>query len=173
MELVKASGDPQAGLEEFLSEPGAESFAGGTARVDQLGLSGFLKRLVNISLGEELPDGWIPCTTFWLLDGAKCVVGVSNLRHSLTPSLTVRGGHIGYYVASSKRGRGYGRIILASTLKEARAMGMSRVLLTTDSTNIPSMRVIERNGGVLEDERPDPETGAPYKRYWIALDTIG
>jgi predicted acetyltransferase len=39
-------------------------------------------------------------------------------------------------------------------------------LITTNSDNAPSIRVIETNGGVMEDERID-DTGKPYRRYWI------
>jgi len=119
--------------------------------------------------GEGLPQGWVPGTTFWLLDDAGCVVGTSNLRHSLTPALTKRGGHISYYVKSSERGKGFGTQILALTLKFARQMQIAKTLLTVASDNEPSISVIERNGGKFDDERLDEETGQPYRRYWIDL----
>ena len=56
--------------------------------------------------------------------------------------------------------------ILESLLAEGRAMGIRRFLLTVRSDNVPSIRVIEGNGGVMEDERTD-ETGLPFRRYWI------
>jgi predicted acetyltransferase len=31
------------------------------------------------------------------------------------------------------------------------------------------LRVITANGGMLEDERLDVETGRPFRRYWIDL----
>jgi predicted acetyltransferase len=45
---------------------------------------------------------------------------------------------------------------------------LDRVLLTVRSDNQPSIRVIEFNGGVMEDERKDDE-GVRYRRYWIDL----
>ena len=46
-------------------------------------------------------------------------------------------------------------------------MGIHRFLLTVRSDNQPSIRVIEGNGGALEDERTEHETGLPFRRYWI------
>ena len=44
-----------------------------------------------------------------------------------------------------------------------------RVLLTAYTSNHASIRVIEKNGGVLENVVPHPETGGPHGRYWIDL----
>jgi predicted acetyltransferase len=89
-------------------------------------------------------------------------------RHELNDVLLHHGGHIGYYVRPSARGKRYGTAILDLTLAEGRKRGIERFLLTVDSNNVPSIRVIEGNGGVLEDERLDEETGRMFRRYWIA-----
>ena len=51
MNLIAATLDVPEGLEDFLAEPGADGWAssGGAARVDQLGLNGFLQKLVDMS----------------------------------------------------------------------------------------------------------------------------
>lgn len=54
---------------------------------------------------------------------------------------------------------------------EARQLGLKRVLVTCDDTNIASARTIERNGGQLEDTR-DTELGHT-RRYWIDLYPVG
>ena len=46
----------------------------------------FLRTLEDHSRGIGLPEGFVPNSTFWLVDGDE-VVGVSNLRHALTPKL--------------------------------------------------------------------------------------
>jgi predicted acetyltransferase len=56
---------------------------------------------------------------------------------------------------------------LRSVLPEARILGLERVLVTCDSTNLASARTIENAGGVLEDVR-DTELGL-MRRYWITL----
>lgn len=97
------------------------------------------------------------------------VLGVAKLRHMLTPTLEDIGGHIGYSIRPSERGKGYGTLILALTLERARELGLSRVLLTCDTDNTRSARVIMRNGGVLTSEGYSPLRGARVSRYWIAL----
>ena len=76
------------------------------------------------------------------------------------------GGHIGYVVLPSHRGRGHATEILRQSVERARAGGVDRVLLTCDDTNVASARVIERCGGALEAVVPD-EDGHPMRRYWI------
>lgn len=102
-------------------------------------------------------------------DGTPVALGASLLRHHLTPKLEDIGGHIGYSIRPSERGQGYGTLILAMTLPFARALGLERVLLTCDTDNIRSARVIMSNGGVLTSEGHSPLTGVPISRYWIAL----
>jgi predicted acetyltransferase len=102
-------------------------------------------------------------------DGARVALGVSKLRHYLTPTLEDVGGHIGYAIRPDERGKGYGVKILALTLPHARALGLARVLLTCDAANLRSARVIMRNGGVLTSEGHSPLRGDRVCRFWIAL----
>ena len=44
-----------------------------------------------------------------------------------------------------------------------------RVLCICDADNAASETVILKNGGVLEDERYDPEEAVTVRRYWIDL----
>jgi predicted acetyltransferase len=171
MRLVRASLEPPVGLElllEQLGTAGENGFVGTGQPPKTETLASYLQTLVDMDMGVNLRPGWVPMTTFWLLDLQDEIVGVSRLRHRLTPSLLEDGGHIGYYVRPDYRGLGYGKTILSLTLIEARKLGIERVLLTVDSDNRPSIRVIEHNGGVMEDERVDAE-GDPYRRYWIDL----
>jgi predicted acetyltransferase len=168
--LVQASLDAPAGLAEFLAAARADDWLNHSdlPSLDR-GLGAFLQRHVDLSQGRNLPAGWVPATTFWLLDDNYHVVAMSNLRHQLNDFLRHHGGHIGYYVAPAQRGLGYGTQILALTLPHARSLGIERALLTVDSDNEPSIRVIERNGGVLEDETIDSTTRKLHRRYWIDL----
>ena len=178
LRLVKASLEAPAGLQEFLSAARADEWLNDSDLpflndsdlpfLDQ-GLSRFLQHLVDVAAGRNLPAAWVPATTFWLLDDSERAVAMSNLRHELTPFLLNHGGHIGYYVAREQRGKGYGTHVLALTLEEARKLGLQRVLLTVDSDNERSIRVIERNEAVMEDEGIDETTGRLHRRYWIEL----
>lgn len=114
------------------------------------------------SKGENLSEGYVPQTHYLLMVDGLCV-GFSKLRHYLTEALLEHGGHIGYGINPDERGKKYGNLILAETLKKAKEMELSKVLLTCEIDNIPSWKVIERNGGVLEKE----ENGNKF--YWIGL----
>jgi predicted acetyltransferase len=64
---------------------------------------------------------------------------------------------------------GYGTRALALALPVAKRLGISRVLVTCDADNVGSYRIIEANGGVLENEIIIPGSSMPKKRYWIDL----
>jgi predicted acetyltransferase len=51
--------------------------------------------------------------------------------------------------------------MLAAALPLARELGIESALLTCDADNVGSRRVIEQNGGVLEDVRGDK------MRFWV------
>lgn len=51
--------------------------------------------------------------------------------------------------------------MLPDVLPHARALGLDRVLVTCDTTNVGSRKVIEANGGEFEDER------GGMLRFWI------
>ena len=118
--------------------------------------------------GEDIPDGFVAHSTYWLVrDGAE-VVGVSNLRHALTAKLRVEGGHIGYGVRPSARRRGVATELLRQTLVRARAMGIPRALVTCARTNEASVRTILANGGRFDSEEFIADRGEVVQRYWIA-----
>jgi predicted acetyltransferase len=79
----------------------------------------------------------------------------------LTPELREYGGHIGYDIRPTERGRGHATALLAAALRVAGGWGLSEALLTCASDNHASRRVIENNGGVLHDVSP-----AGRLRYW-------
>jgi predicted acetyltransferase len=118
--------------------------------------------------GEYQPEGYVPQSEFWLVDGEE-YIGHVGIRHELNEHLKTVGGHIGYTIVPSKRGLGYGNKILELALPKAKELGIDRVLLTCDVTNTASRKIIEKNGGVLENQIPNPETGVDKLRYWIDI----
>ncbi|MGA7672374.1 MAG: GNAT family N-acetyltransferase [Nitrolancea sp.] len=130
----------------------------------------FVRLIVGYSRGERLPPGFIPSTDFWLIDDDE-FIGRVSIRHELTEGLRRIGGHIGYQIRPTKRRLGHGTRILALALPKARELGLTRVLVTCDETNIGSRKIIEANGGEFENA-VDLEDGSPRKlRYWIQIDT--
>lgn len=106
------------------------------------------------------PAGWVHSSTFWWADGEQ-FLGAIRIRHRLTPGLLEEGGHIGYDIAPKARLRGHGTAMLRAALPVAAGLGIEKALLTCDATNVGSRKVIEANGGVLEDER------AGVLRFWV------
>jgi len=116
-----------------------------------------------------LPDALVHATTWWIVDGEY--LGSIQLRHTLNERLLDSGGHIGYGIRPSARRRGHATWALGTVLGKARSMGLFLVLITCDDDNEPSMRTIERHGGVLEDVRDTAE--GVKRRYWITVDRPG
>jgi predicted acetyltransferase len=112
--------------------------------------------------------GLVAETTFWLIDGAT-FIGRLSLRHELNAALTQHGGHIGYEIRPTKRRQGYGTLALKLGLMEARQRSLPRVLITCDDTNLASARIIESNGGLLENTVLVNGRSIPTRRYWIDL----
>jgi predicted acetyltransferase len=145
---------------------------GRNTRLARSDFAAFVQRLEDDARGVDLAPGIVSSSAFWLLrhDGVHVtVLGVSHLRHTLTPALEDVGGHIGYSIRPSERRRGYGTHILALTLPHARALGLARALVTCNTDNIGSARIIERNGGALASEGYSALAQARVSRYWITL----
>jgi predicted acetyltransferase len=136
-----------------------------------LALEDFDAYLAKIDRGRDVDQvaaDRVPGTEYWLEDDSGEIVACVRLRFALTASLEVEGGHIGYDVRPSSRGRGYGTVALRLALAEAWQRRIEKVRLTTDSDNTPSIKVIERNGGVLSGEAVSASSGKPIRQYWIA-----
>jgi predicted acetyltransferase len=139
--------------------------------LDRVGKS-FSKYITWLELNSQgvgLPEGYVPNSTFWLVDSNDEIVAIANLRHELTEDLMKLGGHIGYGVRSSVRRKGYATEILKQSLQEARLLGIGNLRVTCEKENLGSSRAIVRNGGQLDDEEYMPERGCVVQRYWICL----
>ncbi len=109
----------------------------------------WIARQEEIARGIGLPEGFVRQSVYWMfVDGRP--VGSAKLRHGLSDALRIEGGNIGYGIRPTERGKGYGRLLLGLMLAEAGRQGLSRVLVTVNNTNVPSLRVARANGGMLE-----------------------
>lgn len=116
----------------------------------------------------DLPEGFVQEAFYLCYDGPE-LVGVLNLKFTLTPYLLNYGGHIGYAVKPSRQGHGLATQMLRQSLEIAHGMGMDKVLLVCDDDNYASEKVILHNGGQYEDARYDAAEAVNVKRYWIVL----
>lgn len=132
-------------------------------------------RQVNIPPHQVvLPDGTlaprVPSTELWWMDG-QTFLGSVGVRHELNDLLQAWGGHIGYAVRPSAQRQGHASAMLAAGLDYVRAnLPLTRVMLTVNEDNLGSIRVIEKNGGVLDAAIDNPWVeGQRGRRYWIDL----
>ena len=96
----------------------------------------WVKEKANEKNGIDLRDGYVPCTTLFLKrmsDNKVC--GSISIRHELNEFLFNFGGHIGYSVTPSERGKGYGKLQLKMALEIAKDLGIEKCLITADETN--------------------------------------
>jgi predicted acetyltransferase len=125
------------------------------------GFSQYVERLQADAIESTLRAAYlVPSTTYWWVEGDE-YFGRISIRHRLTPRLLEMGGHIGYDVRPSARLRGQATAMLASVLPHAYDLGIDPALVTCDTDNVGSRKVIEANGGVFEDER------SGKLRYWV------
>ena len=171
MRLEPASHHAPPGLAEMLRElGGGETGFGATSfGLGKTDLAGFLRECVDGQDPAKVNPGFVPMTVFWVFDDADQLVGMVRMRHHLNEQLLQRGGHVGYYVRPSARGRGHAKRALGLALQRLRDMRVARALITVDPDNAASIRVILANGGVPDTPGKHPESGFPVNRYWIDL----
>ena len=118
----------------------------------------------DIEMGLGIPEGWVPAVQLVAFARDGQAVGFLNLRLRLNDHLLQEGGHIGYSIRPSARGKGLAKEQLRQGLQVAKSKNIKRALVTCDCDNAASRGVILANGGALEDIRCGKE------RYWIDID---
>lgn len=112
----------------------------------------------------------VPDSVYFLLDEERNILlGAVNIRHYLNDYLLQYGGHIGDGIRPSERRKGYATEMIRLALIECKKLGIDKVLMVCDKSNIASAKTIIKNGGVLENEFVDDE-GEINQRYWIDLE---
>ena len=102
----------------------------------------------NNSRGIDLPEGWIPYTTYVLyVDDVP--VGYGRVRHSSSEYLetVVGAGNLGYGIAREYRGKGYGSILFKELLKKCKEIGYKEIKLFPMKSNAPTVKIMLKNGG--------------------------
>ena len=113
-----------------------------------------LPKMLAWAKGEDLPEGIVPETTYFLWNEGE-IVGLLRLRHYLNDSLRRGAGHIGYYVAPDFRGKNLATEGLGLLLETAAAIVPEKEFyLRLRKGNLASLRVMEKNGGYVAEEDP-------------------
>ncbi|HGA0511263.1 GNAT family N-acetyltransferase [Bacillus pacificus] len=127
-----------------------------------------VQELLDAHNGINLPESWVPDSTYWLVTDHNRIVGAVNIRHSLTEHLFNAGGHIGYGIRPSERRKGYATKLLALSLEKAKQLNITKALVVCDEVNTASEKTILHNGGVRDDDFIE-EDGNVVRRFWIEL----
>ena len=124
--------------------------------------------LENLEIKEQKDDK-VPDSVFFLLDvDRNILVGAVNIRHYLNDYLLKYAGHIGDGIRPSERRKGFATEMIRLSLLECKKLGLTKVLMVCDKSNIASAKTIIKNGGILENEFLD-EDGKVHQRFWINL----
>jgi predicted acetyltransferase len=124
-------------------------------------LAGYVEALLAAAQ-EESPRsaGYVPSTHLWWVEGDE-FLGRVQIWHRLTPFLREVAGQLGYHVVPRHRRQGHATAMLAAALPVAGGLGIECLLITCDADNVGSRKVIEANGGLLEDQLGDK------LRFWV------
>lgn len=99
----------------------------------------------------------------------KRLVGLLSIRYELPEELSNQYGDIGYGVRPSERNKGYATCMLQHGLAVCKEKGMKQVMLGCYKDNLPSQKVILKNGGELMMEKENYRQGKTSRYYVIRL----
>lgn len=132
----------------------------------QMEIDNFPTYVIN-NLKKEL-TGALPQRTYWLVDGDE-YIGTVQLRLLASARYPNIKSNIYYDVRPSKRRLGYGTLALALVTEKARILGLDRLIITCDSLNLPSKKIIERAGAELIGVENVPDRKEPVLMYKLDL----
>ena len=116
---------------------------------------------------DEINPNYANQTTFVLIDEIGHIYGAANIRHDLKGNLSNIGGHIGYAIRPSERGKGYGELQLNLLIEKLNEMNIEKALITCRENNIASKKIIEKFIGITDYLVPSMYEGIMEYRYWI------
>lgn len=169
MKLEPISHAPPPGALALLTAlgQGENGFGGTPVGDDPAKLDEWLDYCVHLATAQPLSEDFMPQTNYWIVDAQGLAIGLVRMQTDINANLLNRGGHLGYYIAPAHRGQGHGKKALRLALEELGSRGVSHALVTVETRNTASLRIVSALGGVLEDERFDTGSGQPYRRFWL------
>lgn len=177
MELREATKQDKEKIIEMYDEymkseliPGIDRFEGirDFEKLEKLSFSEWLNDLEKNKYEENLPASYSPHILYLAIDNNE-IVGAIGIRWKQVAVLMNYGGLIGYSIRPTKRGKGYASEMLKLALDKLKRRNIENVLITCKDFNIASKKVIEKNGGILENTYNNIDDGYTYLRYWIKI----
>ncbi len=133
----------------------------------------WVKQLEATSNPATCPIDHAPALTYFgVRESDGCIVGMIDLRLELNDYLRVHGGHIGYAVRPTERGKHYATDMLKAALSIYKEHGIAELLLICSKDNIASAKVITNCGGVLKDEIQSNTGDEVLQRYTVKFGII-
>lgn len=121
---------------------------------------------VNKHINQINPE-WANQTSYVLIDENGHIYGAANIRHELKGKLREIGGHVGYGIRPSERGKGYATLQLKLLLEKMDKMGIDNALITCRENNIGSIKTMNKFIGTADSLIPSRYEGIMEYRYWV------
>ena len=134
--------------------------------VDRYSYEEWLQILASNQSTETADPRFGTSETYFAVNEDSVIVGIVSFRHELT-EFYANAGHVGYSVRPSMRRNGYATQILCAILKKASERGFNELKIVARQDNVPSIRTILNNRGVLT--RTFNENDTEYSEYSISL----
>lgn len=161
LELVLPTKEYKTQIEEYVQE-----FINSS---ENKSIDKWLKKIEFNVLEERMEEGEVPSTRYLTIRKSdNKMVGSIQIKHYLNERLFRYGGHIRNSIRPSERKKGYATEQIRLGLEKCKELGIGRVLINSDKTNIAEVKAIMNNGGILENEINMPN-GRVNQRYWITL----
>lgn len=156
-------------LDEFIKYKSNINGMGGLQRYPY-DYNGWLKKLEDDKI--RIPnEEKVPARTYFLV---RCednkIIGMINIRLCLNKRLEKFGGHIGYSIRPTERGKGYNNINLYLGLLKCKEFGINEVLMDANIHNLASWKTMEKLGGVRISEEYNDYEEDVLVRYVINVD---
>lgn len=125
--------------------------------------------LGKLSSEDTCPPDYVPSTTLILVDNSSHrILGTVDIRHRLDYYLRHFGGHIGYSIRPSERGKGFGTLQLKKAMEfAANNLNIYKTMVTCNESNEASRRTILSCGGLFEASEYDVSCHEMVQRYWL------
>lgn len=151
MKLVIPSSELKQSYCDYINELGDEERYPFTLDLPFENFDAWLSQVNDFSQGKNLLENSVTNSTLWLVENHE-IIGVTNVRHYLNTQIEHCGGHIGLSIKPSKRGKGFGKVLMAKSIEYLRSLGVLDIHIHCYKSNPASAQSIMANGGKLDSE---------------------
>lgn len=137
-------------------------------KLEKKDVENYIAHMESVAREKDLKNGEVARSEFWLIDGDR-YIGKIQIRHKPSGRVPEAASHIYYEIRPGDRGKGYGNKLLKLGLMKAKEIGLSELIITSEKNNLPSIKIIEKNGGNFLEEIILPNTSVSLLKYKIPL----